>query len=259
MSIEIRDLICYTLIVFFFGVCKKDSLERHTDAIDCVTLHNEEISQKTLKVLGLKLDEVEKYLYYVNLQLSEVSLKTRLHSQPEEIHWNLIKEAEGIYREANGAYYLGVKKLESGSRQVWIEKSKNKLFDSDKMIGIIENEPKCLNPIVIATNYELAARSKSGSDYEPSGVYKLVPGFYIINRESVLMRDSPSTLGKIVQKLKKGEIVAVIEIEVNEETIDPFGINHWVKVKSENNRIGYIFGAFVDWKGYFPEQYIIEK
>ncbi|TGK86210.1 SH3 domain-containing protein [Leptospira bourretii] len=116
----------------------------------------------------------------------------------------------------------------------------------------------CLDKKRIAKWFEEYKRElEYGS--EPDGTfYKVGPGYHTINKDSVLMRDFPSTQRKVIQKLKKGETVAVIDVETDYVEIEPYGKNYWIKIELPNKKRGYIFGAFVQWKEDFPPGYKIE-
>ncbi len=122
----------------------------------------------------------------------------------------------------------------------------------------IENKD-CLDRTFYKEVYEQVQREiEAGS--EPDNGYQKIGGvgYYTLIADSVILREEPSKVAKGLLKLKKGAIVALLEETKVIEEVEPYGKHSWVKVRLEDGKVGYIFGAFVKWKGYFPEGYKID-
>jgi hypothetical protein len=94
----------------------------------------------------------------------------------------------------------------------------------------------------------------SGTDFPTEKVRFVYPekgAKTIINARGVNIREKSNTNSSAILVPRFGEIVEILK-KGREENIDPFGKNNWFKVKV-NNKIGYIFGAFLE-----PIEKIIE-
>ena len=80
------------------------------------------------------------------------------------------------------------------------------------------------------------------------GEYKpFVPmGKYKVTVSDLILRTDPSKDSAKLSTLKKDEIVEVIEDTGKIETIS-FETAPWVKVKTAQGKIGYVFAGFLTW------------
>ncbi|TGL25341.1 SH3 domain-containing protein [Leptospira levettii] len=71
-----------------------------------------------------------------------------------------------------------------------------------------------------------------------------IPGFYFIADHKVRVRKEPSTKSEIITELSKDTPIQVIaDAEVYEEVFPHYGT--WGKVKLDDGREGYVYGAFL--------------
>ncbi|MCG6150471.1 SH3 domain-containing protein [Leptospira bandrabouensis] len=166
------------------------------------------------------------------------------------------------FRSRNGSAFITIQKR-NGSEDLELYASQKDALKKQDLItsGFLHKSVTYENCLERNRMNQLMEEYKRELEYgsEPDGTfYKVGPGYHTINKDSVLMRDFPSTQGKIIQKLKKGETVAVIDVETDYVEIEPYGKNYWIKIELSNRKRGYIFGAFVQWKEDFPPGYKIE-
>ncbi|TGL26392.1 SH3 domain-containing protein, partial [Leptospira bourretii] len=181
------------------------------------------------------------------------------YSNSSNLIFHTISIEKNVYLTKKENVYLGIKKInEDGSDILWISNSRDHLFNDNQVKAIkIPPENQCIDREKLKRIYEDRKR-ELGDGPEPNHYIGIGQGFHSINRDSVIMRDAPSMQGRVVQTLRRGQTVAVIDHASQEMRIDPFGTSHWLKIRLENHKVGYIFGTFVQWKEDFPPGYKIE-
>jgi uncharacterized protein YgiM (DUF1202 family) len=67
---------------------------------------------------------------------------------------------------------------------------------------------------------------------------------YIANSD-VNLRSEPYTSSAIITKLQMGDRIIKMEKSDNLNNIQPFGIDYWYKVMTDDNRVGWVFGKLI--------------
>lgn len=81
----------------------------------------------------------------------------------------------------------------------------------------------------------ITSLAKSNNMYKNKG---------IILGTKVNVRNKPTTKAKVITVVKEGENVQILEWSNSKEKIGNY-TDKWVKIKTNSNKIGYLFGAFI--------------
>ncbi|TGN11588.1 SH3 domain-containing protein, partial [Leptospira ilyithenensis] len=123
----------------------------------------------------------------------------------------------------------------------------------------IRQDNLCIDEKQLETLYNDQKREIEAGPASNGGYFKLEVGYNTITKDDVIVREKPSKDSKGITKLKLGTTVALLEDTNIVDYIQPYGGSHWVKVRLEDGKVGYVFGAFVQWKESFPLDYELNE
>ncbi len=217
---------------------------------------------KISKYFNIKFDEIEKQGIDFYFLMSSNTVEFSFYNLSNNITLPLVRIEDNVFLVPEKKVYFGVKLYEKGEASVWLEKNKANLFKEYEMIGSVDNRKTstdCLDRAKINQIYEERKREIEAGPAPDNSYHKIGSlGFYTLIADSVLLREEPSRTSKVLSKLKKGTTVALLAESGVIEEVEPYGKHSWIKIRLENGKIGYVFGAFVEWKEPFPSGYKYE-